>query len=192
MLARFGSFASVLSTPPPDLRRIERLGEAGLAALKTVQAAALLLLRAKVIGHSVVDDHGALITYLYAAMARDPVEQFRVLFVDHLNRVITDEVLWRGTINNTPAYPRDVVKRALEWGAVAVIIVHNHPSGDPAPSEEDVRMTNLIEVAANSLGVRLLDHIIIGWEDWGSLRRDGFLRRGGRLRRDSVSSPIRP
>jgi len=116
-----------------------------------------------------------LIDYLNAALARERVEQFRVLFLDSKNRLLADEVLGQGTVNHTPVYPREVVKRALELGATALILVHNHPSGDPTPSRADLEMTAEIKAAASLLGIALHDHVIIGNGRHTSLRRDGLL-----------------
>ncbi|HEY4252036.1 MAG TPA: DNA repair protein RadC [Roseomonas sp.] len=176
LIARFGSFAAALSAPVPDLRTVPDLGEAGAAALKTVQAAALRLVRAELLNRPVLDHWDRLLDYLTAAMAREPVEQFRVLFLDSKNRLIADEAQARGTVNRTPVYPREVVKRALELGATALVLVHNHPSGDPTPSRADVAMTEEVQKAAAALGILLHDHIVIGRAGHLSLRQDGLLR----------------
>jgi len=162
LLARFGSFAGSIAAPAPDLRGVDGLGDAGIAALKTVQAAALRLVRAEVRDRPVLTHWSALLDYLSAAMARDRVEQFRVLFLDNKNRLIADEVQSRGTVNHTPVYPREVVKRALELNATALILAHNHPSGDPAPSADDIAMTREIKTAAAALGLVLHDHVVVG------------------------------
>ena len=175
LLDRFGSFAGAISAPLPELRRVEGMGEAGSAALKTIQAAALRLARAEVREQPVLDNWDRLIDYLTAAMARDRTEQFRVLFLDSKNRMIADEAQARGTVNHTPVYPREVVRRALELHATALILVHNHPSGDPTPSREDVEMTRLVRTAASTLSVTLHDHVIVGNGRWTSFRREGLL-----------------
>lgn len=128
LLTRFGSFANALTAPLSDLRGIEGLGEAGAAALRTVQAAALRLARAEVIDRPVLNNWDRLLAYLTAALSRERVEQFRVLFLDTRNRLMADEAQARGTVNHTPVYPREVVRRALELQATALILVHNHPS----------------------------------------------------------------
>lgn len=128
LLARFGSFANALAAPLSDLREIEGLGEAGAAALRTVQAAALRLARAEVMDRPVLDNWDRLLDYLTAALSRERVEQFRVLFLDTRNRLIADEAQARGTVNHTPVYPREVIKRALELQATALILGHNHPT----------------------------------------------------------------
>ncbi|MCU0945976.1 MAG: DNA repair protein RadC, partial [Rubritepida sp.] len=134
LLARFGSFPDALAAPQAELSAIEGLGEAGIAALRVVQAAALRLQRATLREQPLLNNWDALERYLTAALAREPVEQFRVLFLDSKNRLIRDEAQAKGTVNHTPVYPREVVKRALELHATALILVHNHPSGDPTPS----------------------------------------------------------
>lgn len=175
LLARFGSFANAISAPLADLRGVDGMGEAGAAALKTVQAAALRLVRAEVQDRPVLTHWDALIAYLTATMARDRVEQFRVLFLDAKNRLIADEAQSRGTVNYTPVYPREVVKRALELHASALILAHNHPSGDPAPSQADIAMTQDIARAATALGLVVHDHVIVGNGRVVSFRADGLL-----------------
>lgn len=128
LLARFGSFARVIAAPAPDLLAVDGLGETGVAALKTAHAAALRLLRAEVIKQPVLNNWDRLMAYLNAAIARERVEQFRVLFLDNRNRLLADEAQQRGTVNHTPVYPREVAKRALELHATALILVHNHPT----------------------------------------------------------------
>ena len=128
LLARFGSFAAAIAAPLPDLRRIEGMGEAGAAALKTVQAAALRLARSEIMDRPVLASWDRLMDYLTASLARERIEQFRVLFLDNRNRLLADEMQARGTVNHTPVYPREVVKRALELHATALILVHNHPT----------------------------------------------------------------
>ncbi|HJS87192.1 MAG TPA: DNA repair protein RadC [Acetobacteraceae bacterium] len=175
LLTRFGSFASVIAAPVNELRGIEGLGEAGTAALKLVQGAALRLMRAEVMERPVLSNWDRLLEYLNATLARERVEQFRVLFLDSRNRLLADEAQSRGTVNHTPVYPREVLKRALELHATALILVHNHPSGDPSPSQEDVAMTAEVKAAAAALSVVLHDHIIIGNGRWLSFRQQGLL-----------------
>jgi DNA repair protein RadC len=148
LLSRFGSFARAITASVPDLLSVEGLGEAGTAALKSVQAAALRRLRAEVIEQPVLTNWERLTAYLGAELSRERIEQFRVLFLDSRNRLLADEAQQRGTVNHTPVYPREVAKRALELHATALILVHNHPSGDPTPSRDDILMTEQIRVAA--------------------------------------------
>jgi DNA repair protein RadC len=175
LLSRFGSFAAAISAPLHELRGVEGLGEAGAAALKTVQAASLRLARAEVIGRPVISNWDALMAYLTAAISRERIEQFRLLFLDARNRLLADEAQQRGTVDHTPVYPREVVKRALELHATAIILVHNHPSGDPQPSRADIDMTRTIQTAAHALGIVLHDHVIVGNGSWFSFRREGLL-----------------
>jgi DNA repair protein RadC len=175
LLTRFGSFARVIAAPVSDLLAVEGLGEAGVAALKSVQAAALRLLRAEVIDTPVLSNWDRLLSYLGAELSRERTEQFRVLFLDNRNRLLADEAQQRGTVNHTPVYPREVAKRALELHATALILVHNHPSGDPTPSRDDIAMTQQIRAAVAALSIVLHDHIIVGNGRWLSFRQEGLL-----------------
>lgn len=175
LIAQFGSYAQAIAAPLPELLRVEGLGEAGAAALKIVQAASLRLIRAEVLYRPVLSNWDRLIEYLTAVLAREKTEQVRVLYLDNRNRLLADEVESRGTINHTPIYPRELVKRALEFHATAIILVHNHPSGDPSPSQEDIAMTQEIKQAAHALSIVLHDHVIIGNGKWVSLKRLGLL-----------------
>ena len=175
LLARFGSFAAVIAAPVVELTKVEGLGEGGVAALKAVHAAMLRTAKAEVIKRPVLNNWDRLMEYLNAALARERVEHFRVLFLDTRNRLLADEAQGRGTVNHTPVYPREVVKRALDLHATALILVHNHPSGDPTPSAEDVAMTREIRDAARALSVTLHDHVIVGNGRWLSFRREGLL-----------------
>ena len=175
LLGRFGSFAAAIAAPPQDLRATEGLGEAGVAALKTVQAAALRLARSEVMNQPVLSNWDGLMEYLNAVLARERTEQFRVLFLDNRNRLLADEAQARGTVNHTPVYPREVVKRALELHATALIVVHNHPGGDPTPSRDDIAVTQEIKAAAEALSIVLHDHVIVGNGRWLSFRKQGLL-----------------
>jgi len=173
LIGRFGSYAAAIAAPVPDLLGID--GLAGVAALKIVHAAAQRLAKAEVLYRPVLSNWDRLMEYLQAVLARERVEQFRILFLDNKNRLLADEAQAKGTVNHTPVYPREVVKRALELHATAIILVHNHPSGDPSPSEDDVVMTKEIKRAASALGVVLHDHIIIGNGQWLSFRKAALL-----------------
>ncbi len=175
LLTRFGSFAASIAAPSRELLLVEGMGEAGIAALKTIQAASLRLARAEVINRPVLTNWDALMGYLNAVLARERIEQFRLLFLDARNRLLTDEAQGHGTVDHTPVYPREVVKRALELHATAIILVHNHPSGDPQPSRADIDMTREIKTAAEALGIALHDHIIVGNGRWFSFRREGLV-----------------
>ena len=174
-LLRFGSFAAVLAAPDRDLRTVAGLGTHSIAAIKLLNAAAIRLARAGVIGMPVLDGWDSLIAYLTTVLARERIEQFRILFLDAAGRLRADEAQARGTVNHTPVYPREVVRRALELEAAAVILVHNHPSGDPAASMEDIEMTGRIREAADAVGVTVRDHVIIGNGRWLSFQQEGLL-----------------
>lgn len=175
LIARFGSFAAVIAAPPAELATVQDVGPSAIAAIKTVQAAALRLARAEVMQRPVLNNWDRLMDYLNAVLARERIEHFRVLFLDARNRLLADEAQSRGTVNHTPVYPREVVKRALELHATALILVHNHPSGDPTPSADDIAMTREIRDAARPLSVVLHDHVVIGNGRWLSFRREGLL-----------------
>jgi DNA repair protein RadC len=175
VLTRYRSFANAIAATPQDLRAVDGLGEAGIAALKLAHAAALRLLRAEIVGQPVLNNWDRLMDYLHAVLARERVEQFRVLFLDSRNRLLADEAQARGTVNHTPVYPREVVKRALELQATALILVHNHPSGDPSPSTDDIAMTREVRSAATALSLVLHDHVVVGNGRWLSFRREGLL-----------------
>jgi DNA repair protein RadC len=175
LLDRFGGFGAVIAAPLTDLVKIEGLGEAGAAALKVVQAAALRLVRGSVMNQPVLNDWDRLMDYLLARLAFEKVEQFRVLFLDNRNRLLGDEMLGQGTVDQAPVYPREVVRRALELHANSLILTHNHPSGDPTPSREDLAMTREVQRAAEALRISLHDHIIIAGSRWLSFRREGLL-----------------
>jgi DNA repair protein RadC len=175
LIARFGSLGGVLSSRPEELQEVDRVGPGAAATIKAAQAAALRLLRAEAREQPLLNNWDRLIAYLTAVLAREKVEQFRVLFLDAKNRLIADEAQAKGTVNHTPVYPREVVRRALEHAATAIILVHNHPSGDPAPSRADIEMTREVKLAADALGITLHDHFIIGNGRHVSLRREGLL-----------------
>jgi DNA repair protein RadC len=175
LLARFRTFGGVLGAPETELRTVEGMGEAGAAAIKLVQAAALRMMQQELAAQPVLSTWERLTDYLTAAMGHERTEQFRVLFLDGRNKLIADEVQGVGTINHAPAYPREVVRRCLELHASAVILAHNHPSGDPAPSREDVALTTEIARATAMMGIAMHDHIIIGRGKWLSFRAEKLL-----------------
>ena len=146
-----------------------------VSQLKIVEAAAARLAQTRVIGRPALSSWSALLDYCMAAMARAPAEEFRVLFLDRKNVLIADEVQARGTVDHTPVYPREIVKRALEHGASAIILVHNHPSGDPTPSEADIAMTREIAAAAKALKIAIHDHLVIGRGGHASFKSLGLL-----------------
>ncbi len=170
LIARFGSFAEVVNAPEPGLREVSGIGDAIITELLIVRAAALEVVKVGATRKPVMSSWAHVIDYVTAAQARESVEQFRVLYLDKKNKLIADEVHGRGTIDHTPVYVREVVKRALELGSTAMILVHNHPSGDPTPSRADIDMTKLIMEAGRPLGVSVHDHIIVGREGHASLK----------------------
>jgi DNA repair protein RadC len=175
LINRFGSFANVLSSTPKDLFEAPGLGEHSVAALKLVQAAALRLAQAEILDRPVINNTERLNAYLCAVLSRESVEQFRILFLDTRNRLIADEPQARGSVNHTPVYPREVIKRALELNATALILVHNHPSGDPTPSRADLELTAEIVEAASVMSIRVHDHFIVGNGRLYSFREHGHL-----------------
>jgi DNA repair protein RadC len=174
LLAHFGGFGKVMSADPDALSEAG-LGLAGIAAIKSVREAALRLMRLELQERPVVNSWDKLIDYCNAQVAHNQVEEFHILFLDRKNVLIKHERQQRGTIDHTPVYPREVVKRALDLGAAAMILVHNHPSGDPTPSKADITVTQDIKKAAAPLGVVLHDHVIIGRNGHTSLRDLGLI-----------------
>lgn len=170
LIAKFGSFAEVLAAPPQRLAEIKGVGEAVVTDLKIVQAAASRIARGQVKKRPVLSSWSAVLDYCRTAMAFADKEQLRVLFLDKRNQLIVDELQQTGTVDHTPVYPREVVKRALEVGATAIILVHNHPSGDPTPSRADIEMTQSIVEIAKPLGISVHDHLIVGKEGHASLK----------------------
>jgi DNA repair protein RadC len=170
LIARFGSFAEVVSAPANPLMEVKGVGPAIVTELKLIRAAALRLSKGDVINRPVLGSWSAIIDYCRAAMAFDDVEKFRLLFLDKKNQLIADEEQQQGTVDHTPIYVREVIKRALELSASAIILVHNHPSGDPTPSLADIDMTKKIIVAAEKLNILVHDHIIIGRKGHVSFR----------------------
>ena len=175
LLARFGSFAEVIAAPRARLLEVKGVGESVANHLKIVEAAAHRLAKTKVMGRPALSSWSALLDYCTAAMARSQNEEFRVLFLDRKNNLVADEVQNRGTIDHTPVYPREIIKRALELGASAIILVHNHPSGDPTPSKADIAMTREIVSAAKALSIAVHDHLVIGRSGHASFKSLGLL-----------------
>jgi len=175
LLARFGDFNRVISARPSLLAEVQGVGDAVVQELKIVEAAAHSLAQAKVLHTDVLSSWGALMRYCKTSMAHRETEQFRILFLDRKNILIGDEEQQKGTVDHVPVYPREVAKRALELNASAVILVHNHPSGDPSPSQADIDMTILVENALQTVGVTVHDHIIVGKETDSSFRSLGLL-----------------
>ena len=171
----FGSFAEAISADISRLREVKGLGDAAITELKIVQAAALKLAQGRVMQRPAIGSWNQLLAYCRAAMSFEAKEQFRVLFLDSKNRLIADEVQQSGTVNHTPVYPREIVKRALELGSSSIILVHNHPSGDATPSSADIKMTKEIIEAAKALNIEVHDHLVIGRGEPASFRTMGLL-----------------
>lgn len=171
MIERFGSFSGALTAPARRLQEIEGLGEVATTQIAAIVAVAQRFARTKITdGQPILGSWTALLDYCHSQLAFETIEHFRVLFLDKKNRLIKDELQQTGTVDHTPVYPREVIKRALELSATALILVHNHPSGDPAPSPADVQMTKQVNDIAKPLGITLHDHIIIGKSGHASLR----------------------
>jgi DNA repair protein RadC len=170
LIAKFGTFAEAIAAPAKRLAEVKGVGDAVITEFKIVQAAAQRIARTHVTGRRVLSSWQAVVDYCRTTMAFNDKEQFRVIFLDKRNQLIVDEVQQEGTVDHTPVYPREVVKRALELSATAVILVHNHPSGDPTPSRADIQMTQAIVEIAKPLGIAVHDHIIVGKEGHASLK----------------------
>jgi DNA repair protein RadC len=175
LIAKFGGFAEVLAAPIDRLVEIKGVSQNVAEELKIVQAAAIKLTQERILKRPVITSWNDLLSYCRAAMADEKTELFRIMFLDKKNILIADEVQQRGTVDHTPVYPREVVKRALELGASAIILVHNHPSGDPTPSRADVEMTNQIIKAGAALNIRVHDHIIVGHKHHASFKSLGLI-----------------
>ncbi|MBB2201746.1 JAB domain-containing protein [Gluconacetobacter tumulisoli] len=175
LLARFGTVGGLLAADPEDLAAAVEGKVPVSVAILLLREAAIRLMRARISQGNVLSCHAALMSYLQAALARDDVEQFRVLFLDHQARLISDEVLARGTVDHTPVYPREVMRRAIRLKARELILVHNHPGWNPMPSREDIAMTRRLEQIATVLGLSIRDHIIVGNGASTSFRQSGLL-----------------
>ena len=175
LIQTFGDFNHVISAPPTQLAEVRGVGEAAIRELKIVEAAAHRLAQARVVNRDALSSWSDLMAYCKISMAHLNHEQFRILFLDRKNVLIADEEQAKGTVDHVPVYPREVVKRALELNASAIILVHNHPSGDPTPSQSDIQMTAQIDTAAQALGLTVHDHLIIGKSRELSFRAKGLL-----------------
>ncbi|HEY0436799.1 MAG TPA: DNA repair protein RadC [Phenylobacterium sp.] len=174
LLARFGSLSAVLGATPEELRTVKGVGETVALDLKLLHEAAVRAAREQVAKRPVISSWSALMAYVKTALAHEGREQFRVLFLDKKNQLIADEVLGRGTVDHAPVYPREVMRRALELSASAVILVHNHPSGDPTPSAADIDMTRQVVEAGRSLRIAVHDHLIAARDGVASLKALGL------------------
>lgn len=175
LIAKFGSFSEVISAEPARLREVKGLGENAIIAFRLVREGAIKLSRDKIMGQPVIGSWQALLDYCKMALSYQKKEQFRILYLNRKNILIADELQQEGTIDHTPVYPREVIKRALELGASALILVHNHPSGDPTPSRDDIEMTKEILEAGKKLDVLVHDHIIVGKGNYASFKSLGLL-----------------
>ncbi len=170
LLARFGTFAEVVAARPERLTEVDGVGGAVVHDLKVIEAAAVRLTRGAVRQRKAMSSWKEVLAYCRTAMAFAEREEFRILFLDKRNALIVDEVQGVGTIDHTPVYPREVIRRALEVGATALVLVHNHPSGDPSPSTADIRLTQEIIAIAKPMGLTVQDHLIVGRSGHASLR----------------------
>lgn len=175
LLDEFGGLPALLAASPAELARLDGLGPGAVAAIKFVEAVSLRSLRAAALDRPVLSGWQALTDYLHASMAHRTTEEFRVIFLNNRNVMMRDEAMGQGTINAAPVYPREIVKRALELGATSLVLVHNHPSGDPQPSRDDIQMTRAIIEAGRHLGLGLHDHVIIGRGGHVSMRAQGLI-----------------
>ena len=175
LIAEFGSFAAAISAEPRRLSEVSGVGERTVSMLKVVQAAAQKLAQGQVVGRNAIGSWSQLMDYCQAKIGHAGIEEFHVLFLDRKNNLIADEAQQRGTVDHAPVYPREVVKRALELGATALILVHNHPSGDPKPSQADIDMTRQVVQAAKPLGIVIHDHVVIGRGRHASFKSLGLL-----------------
>ena len=161
LLKEFGSFSKVIYAEETALRQVEEVGDAAIAALKTIRVAAQRMIKSEIADQPVIQSWSALMDYCKLTMGQSKIEDFRVLFLNHRHALIADELMQRGTINHTPVYPREIIKRALEHSAAAIILLHNHPSGDPTPSKADIEITTKIVEAANTVSITVHDHVIV-------------------------------
>ncbi len=175
LIRRFGGFAAAIAAEPAELLRVNGMGDAAVAALKCVRAAALLMTRQQLSDRPVIANWQSLLDYCRASLAEETIEQFHLLFLDGRNALIAHERQQTGTVNHAPVYPREVAKRALELNARAIIMVHNHPSGDPTPSRDDVAITKAVAAALDKLEITLHDHVVVGRKGHASLRSLGLL-----------------
>ena len=175
LMAKFGSFAEVISAPTEQLTEVKGVSEKIALDLQIIRAAATKLGQQNLMGRPILSSWSALLDYCRSVMQFERTEQFRVLFLDKKNRLIADEILGEGTVDRAPVYPREVIKRALTHEATAIILTHNHPSGDPMPSQSDINMTNQMIEAMKPIGVTVHDHLIIGRENIASFRTLGLM-----------------
>ncbi len=175
LFKQFHDLAGVASATIPQLSMINGIGPAAAREIKVLEAISQRITRAKALNREVISSWDAVVAYCRASMANRSDEQFRVLFLDKKNCLIADEILGQGTVDHVPVYPREIVKRALDIASSAIVLVHNHPSGDPSPSAEDIAMSSRIRDACDALAITLHDHIIVGKSGETSFRTEGLL-----------------
>ena len=175
LLNHFGGFGALLAADAEQIARVGNVSEGAAAALKIAQASALRLLKSEVKERPVLGSWQALLDYLHADMAHNPVERVRVLFLNARNMLIHDEQMSEGSVDEAAVHVREVIRRALDYHATAIILVHNHPSGDPSPSQQDIKLTREIVEAARHLRISVHDHIIIGSGGHSSMRAMGLI-----------------
>jgi len=175
LIDEFGGFGALLAADAATIARVGDISEGAAAALKIAQASALRLLEKKIMDRPVLGSWQALLDYLRADMAHEPIERVRVLFLNSKNLLISNETMWEGSVDESAVYIREIMRRALDLHATAIIVVHNHPSGDPAPSQQDIRLTRDLAEAGRHLKVALHDHVIIGASGESSLRSMGLI-----------------
>ncbi len=175
LLKHFGGFANVVQAPPEKLREMEGVGDAVIASIKTIELSCQHLLRQQISNQPVINSWTTLLEYCQLTMGSQTIEQFRILFLNSQNTLISDEVQQTGTVDHTPVYPREVLRRALDVGATALILAHNHPSGNPSPSKADIDMTRMLCDAARPFNIRIHDHVIIAKGKHYSFKSSGLL-----------------
>lgn len=175
LLAKFGSLPALMSAPHATLTQIDGISENTATAIKTVSALAERMIKQELMQKPVLNNWTRLMDYCHMTMAHETKEHFRIMFLNKKNELIADEIQGSGTVDHAPAYPREIMKRALELGATALILVHNHPSGDPKPSQANIEMTNLIIQAAKPFDIVIHDHIIVGYKNNTSFRNEGLI-----------------
>lgn len=175
LIKKFGSFGAVIKAPASELLKLEDVGPSVVAALKIIESSTELLLRQEIMGKPVIQSWTALLDYCRLAMADKTIEEFRVLFLNRANQLMSDEVQQRGTVDHTAVYPREILKRALEHGASSVILVHNHPSGNPKPSKEDIEMTRQVVQAGLPFNIKVHDHVIVARDGHYSFKSHGLI-----------------
>ena len=175
LISHFGDFAKIIHAAPSELAKIDGMGDAAIVSIKAIHAAAEKMLKAEASQGKIIQSWTALLDYCRVSLGHKKIEEFRILFLNHKNILIADEVQQHGTVNHAPVYPREVVKRALDLSASSIILAHNHPSGDPTPSRDDIEITKQVFSAAAALGITVHDHLIIAGNKYYSFKSNGLL-----------------